>query len=107
MTISDLCKAAYENAKDKGFWENPRTELECYALIISEVAEAIEEARTNNPDMYVSTITQKPEGRIIELADAVIRIADLCGAKGWDLQTAIGLKMQYNLGRPKMHGKLA
>jgi hypothetical protein len=36
----------------------------------------------------------------VELADAVIRIADLCGALGYDLGTAVAEKMAFNAVRP-------
>lgn len=41
-----------------------------------------------------------------ELADAVIRIADLCGGLGIDLEWAIIEKMNRNAKRPRLHGKL-
>lgn len=47
----------------------------------------------------------KPEGIAVELADAVIRIADLCGALGIDLEEVIAKKMGYNESRPYRHGK--
>lgn len=53
----------------------------------------------------VSTGGKKPEGVAVELADAVIRIADLCGHLGIDLEAAIDLKMAYNETRPFKHGK--
>ena len=40
-----------------------------------------------------------------DMADAVIRIADLCGHLGIDLEAAIDLKMAYNETRPFKHGK--
>lgn len=48
---------------------------------------------------------KKPEGVAVELADAVIRIADLCGYLGIDLDTVISEKMAYNETRPFKHGK--
>lgn len=41
----------------------------------------------------------------VELADAVIRIADLCGYLGIDLDAVISEKMAYNETRPFKHGK--
>lgn len=58
---------------------------------------------------YVATAPTKcrvkPEGVAVELADAVIRIADLCGHLGIDLDAVIAEKMAYNAGRPYKHGK--
>ena len=49
----------------------------------------------------------KPEGFPVELADAVIRIADLFGFLGVDMAGIIRLKMQYNATRPYRHGNKA
>lgn len=40
-----------------------------------------------------------------ELADTVIRILDLCGARGINLEKHINLKLKYNRTRERMHGK--
>lgn len=47
----------------------------------------------------------KPEGFLVELADAVIRIGDLVFLLGGDLQAAIAEKHEYNRTRPYKHGK--
>ena len=46
----------------------------------------------------------KPEGLAVELADVVIRVADLCGALGLDLAEAIERKHAYNTTRAYRHG---
>jgi NTP pyrophosphatase (non-canonical NTP hydrolase) len=65
------------------------------ALIHSEVSEALEGWRKNKMDEHL------PHRKSIEveLADAVIRIADLAGALGLDLGAAIAAKMAYNAQR--------
>lgn len=40
-----------------------------------------------------------------EAADAFIRLADLCGKLNIDLGKVVLAKMQYNAGRPHMHGR--
>lgn len=47
----------------------------------------------------------KPEGFMVELADAVIRIGDLSFLLGGDLEAAIAEKHEYNRTRPYKHGK--
>lgn len=78
------------------------------ALITTEIAEAIEAVRkfpdwNNQPSEHVLSITALEE----ELADAVIRIRDLCGGLGIDLEAVVAAKMQFNLKREHMHGKSA
>ena len=83
------------------------------ALIHSEVSEALEAVRDGElatyeigPDgtRYDAPAGHKPEGLPVELADIVIRVADLAGAMGVDLEDAVIRKMQYNAGRPMRHG---
>lgn len=46
----------------------------------------------------------KPEGIPIELADLLIRVADMCGHYKIDLERALRLKMSFNETRPQRHG---
>lgn len=48
----------------------------------------------------------KPRGFDIELADIIIRVADLAGAEGIDLDAAVQRKHAYNVGRPHKHGRV-
>ena len=123
MEIKTLVTKAHENAVKHGFWEPPLPFGTAIALIHSELSEALEEMRAGNrirpgqlvPMVYYSgggyvasaptECCKKPEGVAVELADAVIRIADLCGHLGIDLEAAIDLKMAYNETRPFKHGK--
>jgi NTP pyrophosphatase (non-canonical NTP hydrolase) len=134
MDITQLVNESYKIAKDHGFWDKDVNPLEKHMLMVSEIAEATEEARKCTPPIYqwVKTVTEedfgidniftdviesvtpddprwnpslKSEGELIELADTVIRIADYCGYKNWDLEKAIKIKMEYNKNRPYKHGK--
>jgi NTP pyrophosphatase (non-canonical NTP hydrolase) len=40
-----------------------------------------------------------------ELADVVIRVADLCGELGISLETHVKAKLRFNKSRPRLHGK--
>jgi len=64
------------------------------------------ELKTFDGENFVSLglIIDKPEGVPSELADAVIRIADLCGYYGINLEKAIEEKMSYNEKREYKHG---
>lgn len=65
-------------------------------LNVSEIAEAMEGHRKGLMD---DKLPDRPMIEV-ELADAVIRIADLAGALGLDLGGAIAAKLAYNLTRP-------
>jgi len=105
MQIRDFVKKAHGMAKKKGWHETERTPLEIHALIHSEIAEATEQVREGASAFYANPQDRKkPEGEAVELADAVIRIADYFGKKGWDLERVIKKKMAYNASRPHRHG---
>lgn len=79
------------------------------ALIHSEVSEALEAYRIRRLETWVDGT--KPEGVIYELADTMIRIADLVGKlqaqhpeADLDLAKAIETKMAYNATRSHRHG---
>lgn len=99
------------------------------ALIHSEVSEALEAYRSDGlhrrcelcngggqVDAYECAacdgagfleayiVNGKPEGFVVELADVVIRIADLCGALRLDLASAIETKNFFNETRSHRHG---
>lgn len=104
MTIEQLCNEACLASADKGFHSPAPTKLEALMLIVSELAEACEEVRAGSANEYL--VGAKPEGLTVELADAVIRICDMAGYHGLDLEGAIRRKMAYNATRPHKHGKL-
>ncbi len=104
LTIKRMCDEAWLTADLHGWHQLPFNIPEKLALVHSEISEALEEYRDNSVvDLYVET-DGKPEGFGVELADAVIRIADLCGELGIDLEKCIKTKMEYNKTRPYRHG---
>ncbi len=123
LRVSALVREAHEAAVKRGFWDDPPEFGTSIAMIHSELSEALEEVRAGNkirpgketPPVYYSgggyvataptACCKKPEGYAIELADAVIWIADLCGHLGIDLEAVIREKMDYNATRPYKHGK--
>ena len=108
MGINEMVELAYGNAKTKGWHDTDRTFGELIALCHSELSEALEEHRNGVgfQELYrkKSDTLGKPEGIPIELADVLIRIADMCGKYGIDLEAAVKMKMEYNRSRPYRHG---
>lgn len=94
IAVSLLCAQAHANAKEKGFWDQPREFGTMIALIHSELSEALEADRHGDKVRVAE-----------ELADVAIRLGDLCGGLGIDLESAILAKIEKNAARPKMHGK--
>lgn len=141
MNINETVKECYAISSSKGWWEHA-PEGEDYTnmvaaklmLMTSELAEALEELRTQDDisEMYFTSKTAtgslckgsyndilqaiqavygensgllpKPEGFPSELADVVIRVFDLCGHLDIDLEDAIRTKIKYNKSRTYKHG---
>lgn len=94
-TINELVNICHGNAKAAGWHDNPREEGTMIALIHSEISEAMEGLRKDLMDDHL------PHRKMaeVELADAIIRICDFAGSKGYDLGGAIVEKVKYNLNR--------
>ena len=126
-TLNQLRDEIHENAKNKGFWDSPRETGTLLMLCVSELAEAMEADRksryadleayrsctmaddilSEDFDIYLESSFEKliKDTFEDELADTIIRILDICGAKGIDIEKHIELKMKYNATRERMHGK--
>lgn len=100
MNIKELQEKVHADNVNAGWWDNIDKEsvverLAKSALIVTEVAEAVEGFRKQIPDDH---LPHRPMAEV-ELADAVIRILDLSGACGFDLEGAIMEKLEYNRNR--------
>lgn len=114
MDIKKLSQELHTIAKEKGFWEpkkcphcggelpEKRNFGEMIALIHSELSEALEADRQGNPPCEkIPEITAIEE----EMADALIRILDICEGNNFDIIKAIEMKMDFNSKRAWKHGK--
>ncbi len=98
--LNDL--AAYVHASNKNWWTDLETGEtlernfgELVVLIITELVEALEGHRKDLMDDHL------PKRKMVEveLADALIRLLDLCGGMRYDLAGAFAEKMAYNSER--------
>jgi NTP pyrophosphatase (non-canonical NTP hydrolase) len=130
--MEQLIKRAHQVAKEKGFWETERNKGELLMLTVSELSEALEALRKDHyadkgivDELFKDIEINKydDEFNIMsgpwkagfeknikssfedELADVAIRLFDLCGGLGVDLEKHIELKMMYNSMRGYKHGK--
>lgn len=90
--LRDLC---YSRSKEAGWHDKPREDGTLIALIHSELSECLEGLRKDCQDDHL------PHRKMaeVELADAIIRICDFAGLKGYDIAGAIQEKLAYNLKR--------
>ena len=93
--LNKLAKHCYNEAKQAGWHDTPREDGTMLALIHSEISEALEGLRKNHMDDH---LPHRPMAEV-ELADALIRILDFAGMKGYDLGGAVREKLDYNRTR--------
>lgn len=130
MNLNEWAREIHANAVDHGWWESDRELPEILMLIVSELSEALEEARAGRPMVWYSCMFdgepcaentvcdhlastecdvgyrhEKPEGIAVEVIDALIRILDWCGKEGLDVEALVREKHEYNKSRPYKHGK--
>ena len=103
MRLPEWQKVIHANAVEKGWWEEERQMGEMLANVHSEISEAWEHWRNGKPDVFVGP-DGKPDGLMVELADAVIRILDIAESRGCNLEVIMMDKHNYNKTRPYRHG---
>jgi hypothetical protein len=100
--VNALVRLCYTRSVGAGWYRDPatfqpidRNVPEMLALVHSEISEALEGHRKGLMDDHL------PHRRMaeVELADAVIRIADLAGYLDMDLGGAVLEKLEYNRTR--------
>lgn len=127
MNLNEFAKEIHANACAHGFWDEPRPFDELCALMISELSEALEEARAGRPMEWFGCAMEfigngmceggkcdfqkgepciakgrKPEGVAVEMADCAIRILDYLGNGECD----VGKILAENEDYPKFVGKV-
>ena len=122
MNLNKLSEDIYAANKAKGFWDQERNVGETLMLVVTELAEAMEvhrktgDIRLNSAametvsgvseDLFPSTFVMLAKDTFgDEIADALIRLFDLAGGFGIDLDFHVSQKLRYNATREHKHGK--
>jgi len=132
--LNKLAKQCHEQAKAKGFWDEPKETGTLLMLIASELSEALEAdrneqyAKINDSEFIIDGKTIREdldlaikENDIVkfedifrtqikdtfedEIANVFIRLLDFVGQRNIDIEKHIELKLQYNIARRYKHGK--
>jgi NTP pyrophosphatase (non-canonical NTP hydrolase) len=130
-SLNELRDKAFSYAEKQGFHKHPVNFGERLMLVVSELSEALEADRNgkwwdghitydvgngvlalgNSTDVEPCLVEKEYYEKDVrgsveeELADAIIRIADIAGIYKIDLDWHIEAKMKYNGTRPRLHGK--
>jgi len=92
--LNQLSKEITAWRKRKGFKTNWSNMPEKLMLVVTELSEAMEAYRYGDKPNFAE-----------EIADSIIRLCDICGSIGIDIESAINDKMEVNKDRPRKHGK--
>ena len=119
MNISEMVADSHENAKGHGFYDDfflmdsaAWTEGDDYPKDIHRIVERtfvlaqLSKIMTEAGEAVQAIQKGKDAEVAEELADVVIRVADLAGFMQIDLENAIVRKMETNRARPYKHGKV-
>jgi len=123
LDINELCSLAYENAKQKGFYDGDPSFGALLMQVVEELGEASDADRRgrhsicsiydglheveiapkdNKARMYRTCVKDTVES---ELADVFIILAGICKHRNIDIENHIIAKMRYNKTRERLHGK--
>ena len=124
ININEQCKQQYKMMFEKGF--DSKNFARDLMLIVSELAEALEADREGRDANKLSDISRNlllemphtddeswkryfetyiKDTIQDEIADALLRIMDLCGRYDIDIDTHVAIKSYYNSLRKPKHGK--
>jgi NTP pyrophosphatase (non-canonical NTP hydrolase) len=119
MNLNEMSSEIHAGNAARGFWDNERNIGELLMLVVSELSEGLEADRKNrksDPGKYElewltgfefkakfeQTVKDTFED---EIADAMIRLLDMCHPLGIDIDFHIRMKLKYNSMRERLHGK--
>ena len=104
LKIGALSADIHDIHVKKQFYEEPRTVSHLMGLVMTELAEVVEDDRKREngaPSEKIPGFTKEEE----ETADAIIRLLDFAGYRKLRIGAAILAKHEYNKSRPPKHGK--
>lgn len=123
IDLNKISNAIHKGNVKQGFYDEPKSIPELLCLIHSELSEALESDRkdrkcslstnslltlikTNDTGYYKNQFKLEVKDTFEdEIADALIRLFDLCGYLNIDIDKHITAKLKYNSLREYKHGK--
>jgi len=109
IDLNALAQQTAQNSIRRGFRSDatptPTEAMARVALIMTELAEVVEELRLRDGVLDYTLRDGKPTGVENELVDIILRTLDLGAAYGFDMEKSLQAKADYNDKRPMGYGE--
>lgn len=92
--LNELAAQLHAAAVEKGFWDVEKADIKHIAKMHCELSEAVQADRAGIMYTPEDSISGKPEGVAVELADFVMMALDLCARMEIDIDGIIAPKMK-------------
>lgn len=93
-SISEIQTEVHNLAKEKGWWDEPREDGTVLMLVVSELAEGLEELRANKPNEYYVANQDFIANADNFENNNIAKNSEVCLLKALEMETATGILLK-------------